>query len=105
VGQETREQLHKKVSQTCAKNGGGDKEGSKPTVIPIKNDNACFCNITMGCVHPTTVALEKQYISLIKCVYFYTQLSSKQCACKVFYSHLQAFQLNNIIHITVFPGL
>jgi hypothetical protein len=54
-------ELHKKVSQACAKNGGGDdKEGSKPTVIPTKTGNACLHNITMRRVHPTTVALEKQ---------------------------------------------
>jgi hypothetical protein len=77
VGQETGEQLHKKVSQACAKNGGGgDKEGSKPTVIPIKTGNACLCNITMRHVHPTTVVMEKQYISHIKTVCFYTQVSS-----------------------------
>jgi len=40
VGQETAEQVYKKVSQACARNGGGgDKEGSKPTIVHIKTGN------------------------------------------------------------------
>lgn len=61
MGQETAEQVHKKVSQACAKNGGGgDKEGSKPTVIHIKTGNVHLYNITLRCTYVITVAVEKQ---------------------------------------------
>jgi hypothetical protein len=61
VGQVTAEQVHKKVSEACAKNGGrGDKEGSKPTVIHIKISNVRLYNVTLRHVHATTIAVEKQ---------------------------------------------
>jgi len=61
VGQEAAEHVHKKISPACAKNGGGgDKEGSKPTVIHIKTGNVCLYNITLRRVHAITVAVEKQ---------------------------------------------
>jgi hypothetical protein len=46
VRQEAAEQVHKKLSQACAKNGGGaDKEGNKSTVIHIKTGNVHLYNI------------------------------------------------------------
>jgi len=69
VGQETAEQVHKKVSQACAKSGsGGDIEGSKPTVIHIKTGNVRLYNVTMRHVHATTVVVEKQKASHIMSV-------------------------------------
>ena len=59
--QETAEQVYKKVSHACAKNGGGsDKERSKPTVIHIKTGNVRLYNITFRRVHATSTAVKKK---------------------------------------------